>query len=75
MRFKALNNYTSKLPLIDFSDIDFLVGGNTKESILSGVLNGVVSEIDGVIEEYKSQFKDLNVVLTGGNVLISCQNN
>ena len=27
-----------------------------------------MSEIDGVIEEYKSQFEDLNVVLTGGNV-------
>ena len=68
MRFKALNNYTSKLPLINFRDIDFLVGGNTEESILSGVLNGAVLEIDGVISDYKSQYDDLKVVLTGGNV-------
>jgi type III pantothenate kinase len=68
MRFEALNNYTAKLPLVEFNDIDFLIGGDTKESILSGVLNGVVSEIDGVISQYRDRFKKLNVVLTGGNV-------
>ena len=57
MKFKALHQFTSKLPLIDF-DKSFtdLVGVNTQQSILSGVLNGSVAEVDGIgtlVEEDK----------------------
>ena len=68
MRFKALNYYTSKLPLVDndFSYTD-LIGSTTQHSILSGVLNGALAEIDGIIHQYKQQFPDLICVLTGGD--------
>lgn len=68
MRFKALHQYTSKLPLIeaDFSYTN-LIGNTTQNSILSGVLNGAVAEIDGIINQYKQQFPDLICVLTGGD--------
>lgn len=68
MRFKALHQFTSKLPLLepDFSYTD-LVGTNTHNSILSGVLNGVLAEIEGTINRYKAQYPDLLCVLTGGD--------
>lgn len=68
MKFKALHEYTSKLPLIK-ADVFFteLIGENTTNSILSGVLNGSAAEIDGIINAYKTQFIDLICILTGGD--------
>lgn len=68
MRFKALHHYTSKLPLIevDYSYTE-LIGNTTQTSILSGVLNGILLEIDGIINQYQKQFPDLICVLTGGD--------
>lgn len=68
MRYNSLNDYTSKLPKLSFSDDFELVGYDTKSSIHSGVLNGIIYEIDGVINQYKSQYQDLTIVLTGGDV-------
>jgi type III pantothenate kinase len=45
-----------------------LIGGDTEESIHSGVINGVLAEIDGVIQRYIEQYPDVKVVVTGGNV-------
>ncbi|MFC2126774.1 type III pantothenate kinase [Bacteroidota bacterium] len=67
MRFKALNNYTENLPLLTQDNFDDIIGVDTNTSIGSGVVQGVISEIDGVISEYKSRFPDLTVVLTGGD--------
>lgn len=68
MRFKALNHYTANLPLENEEVIHYFLGKNTQQSIKSGVINGAVFEIDGQIEAYKSQFSDLKVLLTGGDV-------
>jgi len=51
MRFKSLNTFTSNLPLIDFDSIHQLIGNNTKNSINSGVINGTISEINGIIHQ------------------------
>lgn len=67
MRYKSLNYYTSKLPLLDSKNDSELIGTNTKKSIQSGVINGVISEIDGIIRQYMMEFDDLTVVLTGGD--------
>ncbi|MGN6601643.1 MAG: type III pantothenate kinase [Ginsengibacter sp.] len=67
MRFKALNHYTAKLPLVKV-DWNFpLIGYDTTTNILSGVLQGMTSEIDGIIDEYKKKFVKFNVLLTGGD--------
>jgi type III pantothenate kinase len=67
MRFKALNYYTAKLPLVKV-DWDFpLIGYDTKTNILSGVLLGMAAEVDGIINEYKEKFENFNVLLTGGD--------
>ncbi len=68
MRFKALNHFTSKLPLIQFDEnYSKLIGTNTEESILSGVITGATAEIDGIINEYLLQFKNLVTVISGGD--------
>ena len=44
-----------------------LLGYDTKTNIQSGVINGMVQEIDGVIALYKEKFNKFNVHLTGGD--------
>ena len=67
MRFKALNHYTANLPKLSSKDLLSFIGKSTEESINSGVVNGVVQEIEGVINQYKKKYLDLTVVLTGGD--------
>jgi type III pantothenate kinase len=68
MRFKALNSFTSKLPLVEkVEDYNKLVGQNTNESILSGVLLGAIKEVQGIIEEYQQNYPHLKIVITGGD--------
>jgi len=67
MRYKALQQNTSKLPLLK-KKADFkLIGNTTEENIHSGVLNGVFNEINGVIDQYEKENRLLTVVLTGGD--------
>lgn len=69
MRFKALHQQTSKLPLLRAEDILDIIGNSTQTSIQSGVVNGISVEINGVIDQYNRRFKDLTVILTGGDAL------
>jgi len=68
MRYKALNHYTSGLPLIS-ADEQFTAGyGNdTTAAIRSGVQNGIKHELTGFIKSYKNNEKELNILLTGGD--------
>jgi type III pantothenate kinase len=68
MKFKALEHFTSKLPLVELdTNFNDLIGTNTQNSILSGVLNGSVAEIEGIINEYKILYPNIICVLTGGD--------
>ena len=69
MRFKALHNYTAKLPLIDPMQLkNFeLTGVDTETGIVSGVMNGIKEEVNGIINEYEARFANLKVVATGGD--------
>ncbi|MDM1371291.1 type III pantothenate kinase [Myroides marinus] len=69
LRYKALNYYTAKLPLLEPVEIDYLIGNQTDQSIHSGVINGITQEIDGIINQYKSLYPDLKIILTGGDTL------
>ncbi len=69
MRYQSLNNYTSKLPLLTSEVPKSFIGTTTKESIHSGVVNGICREIDGVVTQYKKEYEDLTVLLTGGDTL------
>ena len=67
MRYKSLNKYTSKLPLLEKKEINFLIGNSTENSMHSGVIKGVVAEIASIIDEYEKENPHLTVLLTGGD--------
>ncbi len=66
MRYQSLNTFTANLPKLKMAAFS-LIGGDTKASIHSGVLNGILHEIDGIIAEYQGKYPHLTVVLTGGD--------
>ncbi|WBX71780.1 type III pantothenate kinase [Tenacibaculum retecalamus] len=67
MRYQALHKFTSKLPLLELTEVAEFIGRDTNTSIHSGIINGVCYEIEGVINQYRSEYGDLTVVLTGGD--------
>ncbi len=68
LRFKALHTYTENLPEIKFdSNEKKLIGDSTHSGIESGVVNGVVEEIKGIIYNYQNLFPKTNIILTGGD--------
>jgi len=67
MKFKALHTFTSRLPLVEQTDQNFLLTGRTtQESIQSGVLAGTVAELNGLVQAYSQKAADLVVILCGG---------
>lgn len=67
MRFKAMHEFTAMLPLVE-EDWNFpLIGYDTRTNLQSGVLHGMASELDGIIDRYRDKYRNFNVVLTGGN--------
>ena len=70
MRLLALNNYTAYLPYVDFKRPKNLIAQSTEEAILLGVFEGIVSEINNTIENYKLRYPDMSIILTGGDVSI-----
>ncbi len=69
MRFEALHTFTKRLPLVSKIDESELIGNSTEGSIRSGVLNGIIAEMNGVIQRYKDSYPELAVVLCGGDTL------
>ena len=67
MRYKALNQFTGKLPLVEYSDDFELVGGNTVDAIRAGVQNGIVYEMNGTIDSFNRIYENLQIVMTGGD--------
>ncbi|MEX0987888.1 MAG: type III pantothenate kinase [Bacteroidales bacterium] len=68
MRFKALHKFTSRLPYLSPDEEAVrLLGKTTDEAIISGVINGLLYEIDGYISGISRIHKNLKVVLTGGD--------
>jgi type III pantothenate kinase len=67
MRFKSLQTFTAKLPLVK-ADWNFpLAGYDTRTNILSGVILGMAKEVDGMIEAYEEKYDNFNVLLSGGD--------
>ena len=70
LRYNALHDLTANLPLLETQMPETIVGDSTETAIHSGVMVGVVKEIDGVIEQYKHDFDVDTVILTGGDTEI-----
>ncbi len=71
MRFKALNHFTGRLPLVnwDSETNEIEEGTDTELAITRGVLQGAVNEIKGFIELESERNKNLQVILTGGDAV------
>jgi type III pantothenate kinase len=67
LRYASLHNFTAKLPLLELENPEYFIGKSTSESLHSGVVNGLVYEIDGFIEEYKALHPNFIIILTGGD--------
>ena len=70
MRLKSLHYFTEKLPLVNYTPIDYFIGESTEKSILSGVINGIISECKGIISKYREQYEDIKIILTGGDLAL-----
>jgi type III pantothenate kinase len=68
IRFKSLHKYTTRLPHLERpKEVPPLVGGSTREAIQSGIVNGLLFEMDGFIGAISQKYPKLRVVLTGGD--------
>lgn len=71
-QLRAISSYTSALPELSLKNIETNIGKNTQEAILSGVINGTASMIDGMIEKCSKEFLNRlsnkpKIILTGGD--------
>lgn len=67
MRFKALNDFTVKLPLVKSPKNLELLGKSTETCIQMGTVNGIICEIEGIISQFEQYYSNLRVILTGGD--------
>ncbi len=68
IRFKSLNKYTNRLPHLERpNEQPPLLGTSTREAIQSGIVNGLLFEMDGFIGAFSQDHPTLQVVLTGGD--------
>ncbi len=69
LRYESLHNFTAKLPLLTLEMPKDSIGNSTNSSIHSGVVNGLVHEIDGFIADYKLRYPNFIIILTGGDAV------
>ncbi|MDA9554691.1 type III pantothenate kinase [Pelobium sp.] len=68
MRFEAMHQFTSKLPLVNFDkDFNKTYGANSKEAISSGAINGVLFEVEGFIQQQLKTNPKTKIILCGGD--------
>lgn len=69
-QLKTINYSTSALPQLELNEITSAIGKNTKNAILSGVIMGTASMIDGMIEKCSAELEECpKIILTGGDAL------
>ena len=67
LSLRALSEKTALLPLVRLRRPPELIGGNTVNSILSGMTYGFSALVDGLVKRLKSRFrKRVTVIATGG---------
>jgi len=67
MRFKAMHNFTARLPLVNPESMEEWISNSTEGAMLSGVVHGIQAEIDAYIQEVESKYSPLTVIITGGD--------
>lgn len=67
LRYRAMNDYTGNLPLMDKKNSSNILGQNTIDCMHSGVINGIRGELDYFIKQYEDRYPDLTIFMTGGD--------
>lgn len=67
MRFEAMHTFTARLPLVSAKEDIQLIGNTTETCLQSGVMNGVLEEVRGIIKQYQVLYPQLTVILCGGD--------
>lgn len=67
MRFRAMHSFTQRLPLVEPESAANLVGKSTRQSMLSGVMNGLAAELNGFVAAHRAISPNCRVVLCGGD--------
>lgn len=71
---ESLNKFTSKLPLIKIESSKSVIGKNSIDAILSGIVRGHAKMVEGLIDECKKEIGDDTIVIaTGGYAQIVSQ--
>jgi type III pantothenate kinase len=70
MRYQAMHKFTSRLPLVSNNTEAAIVGNSTETCMQSGVMNGVIAEITGIIDRYLLKYPHLGVILCGGDYML-----
>ncbi len=70
MKLKAMNHFTSKLPLPVRQFNDDPMGKDTTSALQNGAFWGTIFEIESFIQRMNALFTPLNVILTGGDAEI-----
>jgi type III pantothenate kinase len=68
LRFRAIHEFTARLPRVEFKSGPDLIGKTTVTSIQSGVINGMIAELEGIIRRYQEKYEDLLVIMCGGDM-------
>lgn len=67
IRLRSLHDFTQKLPAVEAKPTDQFLGIDTESSILSGVIQGIVFEMNGYMDTIKIKYPQLSIFLTGGS--------
>ena len=69
MRFRALHEFTGRLPQVEAAVQEVWLGADTESAIRAGVQQGIIFELDGYINEQKKRYPRLQVMMTGGDAV------
>lgn len=67
LRYNAMHNFTAKLPLLYPEMPKEYIGDTTTGSMHSGVVNGMLHELEGFVRQYNEQYQELTIILSGGD--------
>ena len=66
-RFRALHDYTGRLPECTPTDEKLEYGSTTSQAIEQGVMQGITYEIEGYISHFSTQNVKITLIFTGGD--------
>jgi type III pantothenate kinase len=67
LRLRSLHEFTQTLPAVQPKPTDQFLGIDTESAILSGVIQGIVFEMNGYMDTIKIKYPQLSIFLTGGS--------